>query len=130
MSIADALFQYGFMRRSGLLRLLQKTGLIKAAEHSPEQFSEAIFGNHLVDARLKYRLKPYAGDVLQFRASTARDGRLFDRGFGWDRWVAGRYDVIDVPSDHFNMMREPAASTIGKYVAERLEEIEAKAARK
>ena len=64
--------------------------------------------------------------MVQFRAATARDGRLFDKGFGWGRWIAGSYDVISVPSDHFNMMREPAANVIGEQVARRLDAIEAR----
>ena len=99
---------------------------MKKIEHTPEDFAENVFGNHLLDARRSYKLKPYAGDVVQFRAATARDGRLFDKGFGWGRWIAGSYDVISVPSDHFNMMREPAANVIGEQVARRLDAIEAR----
>jgi thioesterase domain-containing protein len=99
-------------------------------KHTPEDYAEIVFGNHLLDARRAYRLKPYGGDVLQFRAETARDGRLFDKGFGWSRWIAGTYDVIDVPSDHFNMLRTPAADVIGRRVGEQLDRIEARTRRR
>ncbi len=127
MTFSHAVFQYGFVRRSGLMRVMQKFGIVAAEPPSPETYSEVVFGNQLADVSRTYRLKPYAGDVLQFRASTMREGRLFDRGFGWERWIAGQYDVIDVPGDHFNMMRDPAAGIIGAAIARRLDEIEAKA---
>lgn len=126
MTFSHAVFQYGFIRRSGLLRVMQKIGMVEADPPSAETFSEVVFGNQLADVSRIYRLKPYAGDVLQFRASTMREGRLFDRGFGWERWIAGQYDVVDVPGDHFNMMRDPAAGIIGTSIARRLDEIEAK----
>lgn len=126
LALASVLFQYGFIRRNGLLRLLEWSGVVKPVEHTPEDYAEIVFGNHLLDARRAYRLTPYAGDVLQFRAATARDGRLFDKGFGWSRWVAGTYRVIGVPSDHFNMLRGAASEVIGGAVAEHLERIETK----
>ncbi len=123
---ADALFQYGFMRRSGALSALQKLGIVGMPKQTPQDFTENIFTNHLLDVRRTYQAQPYDGDVVQFRAETARDGRLFDKGFGWGRWLTGRYDIVQVPSDHLNMMREPAAAVIGREVARRLLEIEAK----
>lgn len=130
MTFSHAVFQYGFVRRSGLLRAMQKLGIVEADPPSPEVFSEVVFGNQLADVSRIYRLKPFAGDVMQFRASTMREGRLFDRGFGWERWIAGQYDVVEVPGDHFNMMRDPAAGIIGASIARRLDEIEAKARRR
>ncbi len=126
LALASVLFQYGFIRRNGVLRFLEGTGLVKPVVHTPEAYAEIVFGNHLLDARRAYRLKPYAGDVVQFRAVTARDGRLFDKGFGWSRWVAGTYDVIEVPSDHFNMLRNQAAEVIGTEVSQRLDRFDAK----
>jgi hypothetical protein len=126
LALASVLFQYGFIRRNGLLRLLEWTGAVKPVTHTPEDYAEIVFGNQLLDARRAYRLKPYAGDVLQFRAATARDGRLFDKGFGWSRWVAGDYSVIGVPSDHFNMLRGAASEVIGGAIAQHLERIETK----
>jgi thioesterase domain-containing protein len=130
LALASVLFQYGFIRRNGVLRFLEGTGLVKPVVHTPEDYAEMVFGNHLLDARRAYRLKPYAGNVLQFRAATARDGRLFDKGFGWSRWVAGNYDVVEVPSDHFNMLRDPAAEVIGTHVAHHLDRLEAKSRHK
>jgi thioesterase domain-containing protein len=130
LALASVLFQYGFIRRNGVFRFLEGLGIIKPVQHTPEDYAEIVFGNHLLDARRAYRLRPYAGDVLQFRAETARDGRLFDKGFGWSRWVAGTYDVIDVPSDHFNMLRTPAADVIGRRVSEHLDRVEARTRRR
>jgi thioesterase domain-containing protein len=130
LALASVLFQYGFIRRNGVVRFLEGIGVVKPVKHTPEDYAEIVFGNHLLDARRAYRLKPYAGDVLQFRAETAREGRLFDKGFGWGRWIAGTYDVIDVPSDHFNMLRTPAADVIGRRVAEQLDRVEARARRR
>ena len=124
-AMADAMFQYGFMRRSGALTALQKLGVVGTPQKTAQEFTENVFTNHLLDVRRVYQLKPYAGDVLQFRANTARNGRLFDKGFGWTPWIKGNYDVIQVPSDHFNMMREPAAEIIGHAVAQRLLALEA-----
>lgn len=120
ISSADALFQYGFMRRSGALAALQKIGVVGTPATTSDVFAGNVLAGHLLDARRSYRMRPYAGDVLQFRASTARSGRLFDHGFGWGRWIAGRYDVVQVPGDHFNMMREPAAAVIGRELNQHL----------
>jgi thioesterase domain-containing protein len=124
---ADALFQYGFMRRSGALAALQKLRIVGTPQQTAQDFTENIFTNHLLDVRRTYQVQAYDGDVVQFRAETARNGRLFDKGFGWGRWMTGRYDVVQVPSDHLNMMREPAAAIIGREVNRRLLEIEARA---
>ncbi len=124
MSVAGMLFQYGFLRRSGLMRVLGRLQPEDQREYAAEDFAQVVFTNHLLDARRVHRCRPYAGDVIQFRAHTAREGRLFDRGFGWSRYIAGRYDVVTVPSDHFNMMKEPAASVVACEVVKRLEEIE------
>ncbi len=85
MSVAGMLFQYGFLRRSGLMRLLGRLQPEDQREYAPEDFAQIVFSNHLLDARRVHRCRPYAGDVMQFRANTAREGRLFDRGFGWAR---------------------------------------------
>jgi thioesterase domain-containing protein len=128
LSMQSVLFQYGFIRRNGILRLLENIGIVTRVAHTPEEYAEIVFGNRLLDARRNYRLKPYAGDVLQFRAETARHGRLFDKGFGWSRWIAGDYSVVEVPSDHFNMMRDPAAAVIAAHITQSLTEIETQAA--
>ena len=124
ITAAEALAQYGFMRRSGALAALQKIGLVGNTQSIGQEARGNVLSGHLLDARRTYQVRPYAGDVVQFRARTARSGRLFDRGFGWARWIAGNYDVVEVPSDHFNMMRDPAAETIGREVAQHLREIQ------
>ncbi|MEQ1648928.1 MAG: condensation domain-containing protein [Hyphomicrobiaceae bacterium] len=130
MSLAGMLFQYGFLRRSGLMRVLGRLQPEDQREYAAEDFAQVVFSNHLLDARRAHRCRPYAGDVVQFRANTAREGRLFDRGFGWARHIAGRYDVITVPSDHFNMMKEPAATVVAAHIVDRLDQVQKTAAQK
>jgi thioesterase domain-containing protein len=115
LTLAAVLFHYGFIRRNRIIRFLEQSGIVKTVSHTPEEYAEIVFGNRLLDARRNYKLKPYAGDVLQFRANTARNGRLFDHG---------GYNVVEVPSDHFNMMRGPAATVVGSRTAKQLAAIE------
>lgn len=124
MSTAGLLFQYGFIRRNGFSRLLERLGLVDKIEEGSDDFSQIVFGNQLLDARRRYRCAPYDGAAIQFRAITAREGRLFDRGFGWGRILTGKYEVTVVPSDHFNMMKDPAATVVGQVLNQRLFEIE------
>lgn len=126
MSTAGLLFQYGFIRRNGLARVLERAGLAEKVDDGSEDYAQIVFGNQLLDARRRYRCSPYDGDVIQFRAMTAREGRLFDRGFGWSRILRGRYEIVVVPSDHFNMMKEPSATVVGQVLSQRLREIEAR----
>ncbi|HRK19493.1 MAG TPA: thioesterase domain-containing protein, partial [Hyphomicrobiaceae bacterium] len=126
MSTAGLLFQYGFIRRNGLARLLERAGLANKVDDGSEDYAQIVFGNQLLDARRRYRCSPYDGDVVQFRAMTAREGRLFDRGFGWSRILSGRYEIVVVPSDHFNMMKEPSATVVGQVLSQRLRDIEAR----
>lgn len=125
MSTAGLLFQYGFIRRNGLARVLERAGLAEKVDDGSEDYAQIVFGNQLLDARRRYRCSPYDGDVIQFRAMTAREGRLFDRGFGWSRILRGRYEIVVVPSDHFNMMKEPSATVVGQVMSQRLRQLEA-----
>lgn len=58
-------------------------------------------------------------DVL--RAAHGHAGSLYgDPTNGWDRYVTGRLDVIEVPGDHLTMIEKPNVAALALHVAERL----------
>ncbi|HKV09099.1 MAG TPA: amino acid adenylation domain-containing protein [Thermoanaerobaculia bacterium] len=42
------------------------------------------------------------------------------RTLGWDRWIAGSLEVVDVPGDHWALVRNPGVEGLARGVEERL----------
>jgi amino acid adenylation domain-containing protein len=62
-----------------------------------------------LEAHAEYRPAPYAGPLTLFTPRAEAHGAR--RGEDWDR-LAASVERIDVPGDHFTMMREPAAAEL------------------
>ncbi|HSF38843.1 MAG TPA: condensation domain-containing protein, partial [Thermoanaerobaculia bacterium] len=57
--------------------------------------------------------------ALLFRA-TVQPPEAEGRRLGWDRWIAGPIEVVDVPGDHWALVRNPAVEELARGLEERL----------
>ena len=123
----------GMGRMDRWLRYLQNTDLselllqalhLKAPVTDPERDHSDQIMNYLVEARKQYRPEPYPGDVVFFRSSDARVGRLYSRSFGWSQIVEGDLRVYDVPGQHLNILHEESAPVIAEHMLWTMEKAE------
>ncbi|MCB9169811.1 MAG: amino acid adenylation domain-containing protein [Flavobacteriales bacterium] len=63
-----------------------------------------------------YRPRPYRGPIAIFRAAATTG----PRDMGWKRLAAGPLEVIDVPGDHYNMIKEPHVKVLAEKLQERI----------
>ncbi|MBX9651439.1 MAG: condensation protein [Xanthobacteraceae bacterium] len=115
----------GMSRKDRWLRYLQNTDLsenllqalhLKTPTIDPEQDHSNQIMNYLVRARKQYRPAPYPGDVVFFRSSDAKVGRLYSRSFGWNQIVEGDLRVYDVPGQHLSILHEESAAIIAEHM--------------
>ncbi len=72
-----------------------------------------------LDALRRYRLRPFAGKIILFRArAQALFGRS-DRHLGWERFAAA-VDVCDVQGHHDSCVAEPYVSRMAELLSARL----------
>lgn len=95
--------------------LMQALRLKKPVVDAERDHSDQIM-RYLVDARQTYRPEPYPGDVVFFRSSDAKVGRLYSRSFGWDKIVKGDLRVYDVPGQHLRILHEASAPIIAEHM--------------
>ena len=69
-------------------------------------------------ALMDYRPQSYPGDVVLYRANEANE--VDDPTLGWDRWVQGRIEVIDIPGRHDNLIGQPA---LAQALRERIDHV-------
>ncbi|QDL98006.1 condensation protein [Rhodopseudomonas palustris] len=117
MSMAAAMSQYSIVRNNPLARLIGRGGDAPRPRATNEDFLNHGLMDYLLDARALYPWQPYDGEVVLFRSSKSRVGRLFERGLGWDKVVNGQLRIFDVPGVHDDMTREPAVATIAEYMS-------------
>lgn len=73
-------------------------------------------------ALLDHRPEPYAGPVRFFRA---RDGGASAAtAAAWQELFVGDAEVIDVPGDHYSVMRAPALDVLARALGEQLDALE------
>ena len=95
--------------------LLQTLHLKKPVVDAESEHSTRIM-DYLLEARKHYRPEPYPGDVVFFRASNAKVGRLYERSFGWSKIVKGDLRVFDVPGKHLDILHEESAPIIAEHI--------------
>jgi thioesterase domain-containing protein len=71
-----------------------------------------------------YRPQPYAGDAVLFRAGdrVARMEEGEDPALGWGELISGRLTIVDLPGDHYSILRGGAAQRLADRLLERLAE--------
>ncbi len=68
----------------------------------------------------KYVPRPYAGDVVLFRASKQLSGLRADECLGWKPFFNGGFEVCEVPGHQQNLMLEPNVRRLAKEINSRL----------
>jgi thioesterase domain-containing protein len=67
-----------------------------------------------------YVPRPYAGDVILFRASKQLRGQNVDEILGWKGVLTGHVDVCEIPGHQQNMMSLPNVVELGRQLTVRL----------
>jgi len=63
-------------------------------------------------AQRNYAPKPYQGNALLFRADQAHLFSPHAPDLGWQSYVHGTLDIVDVPGDHTGILRDPGVGII------------------
>jgi thioesterase domain-containing protein len=71
-------------------------------------------------AMARYVPRPYAGDVLLFRARRQLAGLRADEYLGWKRTLVGNLEVCEVPGHQQNLMLEPHVGRLASELTPRL----------
>jgi len=77
----------------------------------PRELGKIEYINALAAAR--YRPTFYAGKLTLFRSAERQISEGNDEALGWEGWV-GRLEVIHIPSNHFNILKEPTVSALAE----------------
>jgi len=69
-----------------------------------------------------YRPQPYAGDAVLFRAGdrVARMEKGEDPALGWGELIRGRVTIVDLPGDHYSILRGGAAQRLADRLLQAL----------
>jgi len=73
-------------------------------------------------AATNYRPKMYSGSLTLFRSTERSVSDGTDEMLGWGSLAAGGVQVHHVPSNHFNMLREPAVKVLAEKLRSTLAE--------
>ncbi len=63
-------------------------------------------------AETNYRVQPYAGKILLFRAAERGLRGLEDPGAGWEKYALGGVEVHELDGDHGNILNEPGVRSL------------------
>ena len=63
-------------------------------------------------AEAQYRLRPYPGKVVLFRATERGLRGLEDPGEGWQKYAVGGFEVHELDGDHGNILNEPSVQSL------------------
>lgn len=66
-----------------------------------------------------YTAKPYNGDIVLLRAK----GTEGERDMGWGKLVSGKVTVVEVPGDHYSIVKEPDVRLLAEKLGEQLDAI-------
>ena len=75
-------------------------------------------------ARSRYKLRPYSGPVLLFRASRQVNGLMADSNLGWKDFLTGKLAVCEVSGHQETMLLEPNVSYIAKELTAQLQAVQ------
>lgn len=74
----------------------------------------------------QYRIEPFAGRVVLFRAEHAPPKIRSDRYGGWGRVALGGVDVFEVPGTHMTMLNPPHVEVLAQAVVRCIDDIVAR----
>ena len=96
MSLSAMLGSYRLIRKTGVLQLAARLGLIdrvRATDLAPEQ---ERFVSYISAARNRYRPAPFAAPVLHVVTKITPQGRHFAPSIGWEDIVTGPLKTVNV----------------------------------
>ena len=73
-------------------------------------------------AMLSYRPQPYAGTVVFLNAADSPNRDRPDRG--WAAWIAGPWQSMELPGDHFSLVRQPHVQALARQLRACLPQME------
>ncbi|MCX5539936.1 condensation domain-containing protein [Paraburkholderia sp. CNPSo 3076] len=125
MSMIAFLQQFRTVRWLRLTQLAVKFGLLKNDSANNMIDDNLWYGRnigYLREQQVRYRPKPYDGNVQIFRSGQVLKGRLFAHDMGWGEVVTGKLVVTEVPGMHNQMFRAAGAAVMGKQLLDRFVE--------
>jgi thioesterase domain-containing protein len=75
-------------------------------------------------ARSRYKLRPYSGPVLLFRAGRQVSGLMADSSLGWKDVLTGKLAVCEVYGHQETMLLEPNVSYIAREMTAQLQAVQ------
>ena len=96
LDLATFLSMYRIVRRTGLLALALKSGILKYPEGKQFTERQQDFVRYLTDARNEYFPQFYDGDVTMLLTSESPQGNLFDPSLGWKDIIGGNLKIVEV----------------------------------
>ncbi|MBK9320981.1 MAG: hypothetical protein IPM91_20755 [Bacteroidetes bacterium] len=75
------------------------------------------------EALMNYKIKPYKGSLVLFRAKDGHYNNEYDEDLGWGNFVKGTTTVITVPGDHNSIFEEPNVPILAAKMNEILNKI-------
>jgi len=90
---------------------------------SPEEAWFKDMEDAFIRKQDSYRLSPYDGDVVLFRALDNGRSTEFQwtRHMGWEEWLRGSFRVVDIPGTHTSLFMEPNVSILALAVRRALD---------
>ncbi len=107
-------------RLDWLLELARQSGVL------PESFDAEQAHRHWevlranVRAIERARLEPLPLRAVQFRAMTQPPEAQGRRALGWDLWIAGPLEIVDLPGGHEDLLRPPYLEALAREMTARL----------
>ncbi len=90
----------------------------------PMNYILEVLGIEHERALHRYVPRPYAGDVLLFRATRQLVGQKVDEVLGWKGVLTGHVDVCEIPGHQQNMMSPPNVVQLGRELTIRLKAVQ------
>lgn len=103
--VQRVLSPFGTMRR--VLDALQVGRARAAGQPLPHILRHREIERTHYHALVSYDAQSYSGQVLLFRVSEPRRSTLDTEALGWERYVTGGIEVIDLPGNHDNLIEQP-----------------------
>ncbi|WP_069267702.1 condensation domain-containing protein [Paraburkholderia nodosa] len=125
MSMIAFLQQFRTVRWLRLTQLAVKFGFLKNDSANNMIDDNLWYGRnigYLREQQVRYRPKPYDGNVQIFRSGQVLKGRLFAHDMGWGEVISGKLVVTEVPGMHNQMFRAAGAAVMGKQLLDRFAE--------
>lgn len=122
-TFVQVLQTYTLVRRSRILPLASRLGLIARVPEDRDDWGNRWFLPHLEEARDAYRPAPFDGDVLVLQSDEV-DLAFADPRMGWGELVTGRLDVERIPGWHTEIFQDEGAALIAEHLAPHLARVD------